>query len=85
MRVNKNETAKYRVIARVMCGVKVAGYIVEDTTGRKIKVRKRQFDELALKNEIYNCSANIYNGNVNLRGIGMTLKELPTITLKKGL
>ena len=75
MKVNNNWEAQYKVEERVMCGVSVVGFIVVD--------RKEAFEKLALDNKIFNCSANIYNNRVNLRGIGIKLKDLPVIKIKE--
>lgn len=84
MRINENYRAPYEVLGRIMDGVNVIGYVIIDRRTRQCKsIRKDTFDELALNNQIYNCSANIYNGNVNLRGIGIKLKELPSFKTTK--
>lgn len=83
MRVRKNENAKYEVVCRYTHGVNVLGYGLIDKDGKPMKVRKEVFEEMALDNMIYNCSANIYNDRVNLRGIGMKLKDLKTYNLKE--
>lgn len=83
MKVNNNWEAQYKVEARVMCGVSVVGFIVVDRNGNTKRVRKEAFEKLALDNKIFNCSANIYNNRVNLRGIGIKLKDLPVIKIKE--
>lgn len=82
MKVNKNLDAKYIVVGRYMYGVSVVGYVIKDRAGVPRRVSKEVFEELALQGQVYNCSANIYNNSVNLRGIGIKLKDLPTKNLR---
>lgn len=73
-----NYTADYKVIGRLKDGRNVTGYLITPVYGGKPKViTKGAFEQLAVNKCIMNCSAQIYNGGVNLRGIGIKLIELP--------
>lgn len=77
-----NIGANLAVIARIMDGTKVCGYIVVDRRGNKRPIKKEVFEQMALNGDIVNCSGQIYKNHVNLRGIGKKLTELPAYNRK---
>lgn len=83
MKTNKNYQAEWAVVGRVVSGVTVLEYVIKNRNGQLKRVPKDTFDNLALNGQIYNCSANIYNNRVNLRGIGMKIKDLPTKNVRR--
>lgn len=83
MKTNKNYQAEWAVIGRIASGVTVLEYVIKNRNGQIKRVPKDTFDNLALNGQIYNCSANIYNNRVNLRGIGIKIKDLPTKNIRR--
>lgn len=83
-----NVGADFAVIGRVMSGTSVEGYIIISKTdaskalasAKKMFIPKREFEILALNKKIYNCSAQSYNGETNLKGIKCKLSKLPRYT-----
>lgn len=73
-----NIGAKYKIIGRIVAGTKVTDYVVEDmTTHAKIPMDKAIVEQMALNKQIYNCSAQVYNNLVNLKGINCKISKLP--------
>lgn len=70
-------TGTKKVVARVMDGTKVLGYVTIDRNKKLQTVNKRVFEQLALNGDIVNCTGQVYGNTINLRGIGMKLSELP--------
>lgn len=85
MGITRNYSADYKVVARIMDGTTVVGYVIMDRKGSKQPVKKKVFEEMAMSKQIYNCVGHIYNGKVNLRGVGNKLKELPSVQVNSRL
>lgn len=77
---NYNHTADWRVIGRVKEGTSIRAYVIENRAKAKKVVEKKVFEQLALNKKIYNCNAQEYKGEVNLRGVGKKLTELAVYT-----
>lgn len=81
-----NVGADYAVIGRVTTGTSVEGYIIVAKNGtanapaKKLFIPKREFEILALNKKIYNCSAQLYHGGTNLKGIHCKISKLPRYT-----
>jgi len=56
----------------------VKAYVIYDRVSDKVyPLGKGEVEQLALNKQIYNCYAQVYNGVVNMKGIGCKLSELP--------
>ena len=77
--ITYNVGARYAVIGRVTNGTSVLAYVVKDAQmpGKIYPMKKDVVEELALKKQIYNCSAQLYAGIVNMKGINCKLSRLP--------
>ena len=73
-----NIGAPYIMIGRVISGNKVLKYILKEAnTDNEVILDKDITEQLALDKKIYNCSAQLYNNIVNLKGIQCKISELP--------
>lgn len=73
-----NVGAGYEIIGRVLQGTTVIAYILQNKANGTIgTMEKGIVEQLALNKQIYNCTAQIYNGIVNLKGINCKLSKLP--------
>ena len=73
-----NIGARYELVGRVTKGTSVVAYIVKDKVTNKItQMEKGVVEQLALNKQIYNCTAQVYNNLVNLKGINCRLNQLP--------
>ena len=72
---------KYSIIARYMDGVRVIGYMLEDTNGGHVRMSKQAVEKLALNKQIINCTAQRYDNGVVLKGIGCKISQLKNICL----
>lgn len=70
---------KYKVVGRCMDGVKVIGYVVINNLGIKEYKVKDELYQLALDKHVVNCSAQLYDDKVVLKGIGCQLAKLPKL------
>lgn len=76
-----NLGAQYQIIGRITHGTFVSAYVcVDRMTGQSLVVSKQDTEKLALNKQIYNCTAQMYNGIVNLKGIDCKLNQLPRYT-----
>ena len=76
-----NIGAKYEIVGRVMSGRIVEYYIIKDRVkGSLSPVEKGITEQLALNKQIYNCTGQVYNNIINLRGINCRLSTLPKYT-----
>lgn len=76
-----NIGADYAIVGRVTTGTSVEGYIIiERNESIKKFISKREFEILALSKKVYNCSAQLYNNEVNLKGINCKISKLPRYT-----
>ena len=73
-----NVGAVYEIVGRVVNGTCVSGYLLRDKRDNSVSIVKKSIvEQLALNKQIYNCSAQIYNTIVNLKGINCRLSALP--------
>lgn len=74
-----NIGARYEIIGRVTERTSVIAYIIKDNhSGGKIyPMEKSMVEQLALNKQIYNCTGQIYNNIINLKGINCKLNQLP--------
>ena len=69
--------AEYKLIGRMTSGVVVHGYVLQDLRdGKIVNMSKEDTYRLALDKKISNVNAQLYNGKVNIRGIGMKVSKL---------
>lgn len=77
-----NIGAKYEIVGRITNSTSVVAYMLSDKqTGQLIPMEKGIVEQLALNKNIYNCTAQIYNNLVNLKGINCQLSKLPKYRL----
>lgn len=73
-----NVGAIYEIIGRVVNGTSVPAYMLKDRRNNQARaVEKTIVEQLALNKQIYNCTGQIYNNIVNLKGINCKLSKLP--------
>lgn len=65
-----------------MDGSQIAGYKIIDDSGNETLVKKDTIEELANDGLIVNCTIVDYNGKKYLKGLGISIGELPVIDLK---
>lgn len=81
----KNPMAQYRVTKRVMYKTSCVGYVIQDASGKEVRINRQKTIELAVKGLIINADAQKYTpaGSVEsrliLRGTDGDLKKLPVI------
>lgn len=69
---------EYQIVGRYMDGKEVTGYHMQClSNGRNDRYTKEQVCFLVGKGQVTNCSGQIYKDKVLLRGVGMSLDELP--------
>lgn len=75
---NYNVSARYTLIGRIMKSTSVIAYVIQDrVNGQVYPLEKGVVEQLALNKQIYNSYAQVYNGVVNMKGIGCKISELP--------
>lgn len=68
----------YQIVGRYMDGKEVTGYHLQSIeTGKAGKYTKEQVIYLVGRDQITNCTGQIYQDKVILRGNGMSLDDLP--------
>lgn len=73
-----NIGARYEIVGRVTQGTAVVAYVLYDKiSGASAQMEKSMVEQLALNKQIYNCTAQVYNNIVNLKGINCKLSKLP--------
>lgn len=73
-----NVGAIYEIIGRVVNKTSVTAYILKDRRNNQTQaIEKSIVEQLALNKQIYNCTGQIYNNIVNLKGINCKLSKLP--------
>lgn len=77
-----NVGADYAVVGRVTTGTAVEGYIIigRNNQSNKFFINKSEFEILALSKKVYNCTAQVYNDYVILKGINCKISKLPRYT-----
>lgn len=79
----RNET--YEVTGRYMNGTVVCAYNITSSDGTNKKVTREQLIFLLGKGVITNCTGQIYNNQVLIRGLcGLNIAELPIIEVSSG-
>ena len=69
---------QYQIVGRYMSGKEVTGYHLQSIeTGKSGKFSRDQVAFLIGREQITNCTAQIYQDKVLLRGKGMSLEDLP--------
>ena len=74
----------YAIIGRYMNGKEVTGYQLQDESGKSKRYTKEQVYFLVGKGAITNCSGQIYEDKVILKGKGINLNDLPIADERKG-
>lgn len=73
-----NIGARYKIVGRVMNGTIVKSYVLLDMTNNRLAaIEKEIVEQYALNKQIYNCTAQIYNNIINMKGIDCKLSQLP--------
>lgn len=67
----------YQIVGRYMSGKEVTGYHLQGDNGKSGKFTRGQVCFLVGREQVTNCSAQIYQDKVILRGVGMSLEDLP--------
>jgi hypothetical protein len=69
---------QYQIVGRYMNGQEVTGYHLQSLdTGKSGMYTREQVAYLVGRDQVTNCSGQIYKDKVLLRGIGMSLEDLP--------
>lgn len=69
---------EYQIVGRYMRGKEVTGYHLQSiSTGKSSKYTREQVCFLVGREQVTNCTGQIYNDKVLLRGKGMSLEDLP--------
>lgn len=74
----------YAIIGRYMNGKEVTGYQLQDEGGKSKRYTKEQVYFLVGKGAVTNCSGQIYEDKVILKGKGINLNDLPIADEKSG-
>lgn len=73
-----NFGARYEILGRVTEGTTVCGYVIKDRSNGNVEfMDKGKVESLALKKNVYNCTAQVYRDIINLKGINCKLNQLP--------
>lgn len=70
-----------KMIGRCLDGVKVIAYVLVDEAGKKAIVPKQDVENMVMNKGISNVTGQLYEGRVNLRGVGFKLVDLPKYDL----
>lgn len=77
---NKSRRIEYQIVGRYMTGSDVTGYHLQSIdTGKSGQFTRDQVCFLVGRGQITNCTAQLYNDKVLLRGNGIKLDDLPII------
>ena len=69
---------QYQIVGRYMDGKEVTGYHLQSLeTGKTGRYSKEQVAYLVGREQITNCSGQIYQDKLLLRGVGCSLEDLP--------
>lgn len=70
----------YQIVARCIDGNKLIGYMLKTINGSQVKLMsKQEACILASKGKIENCIGKISKDGVSLSGVGMRIRDLPTV------
>lgn len=72
----------YKIRKKIVDGASILGYVLEASDGQTMKVDKNTVNRLALNNQIEGCRAQKYNGNIVLKGVTFSLRDIPRINLR---
>lgn len=76
----ESRRVQYQIVGRYMDGSDVTGYHIQSIeTGKSGRYTKDQICFLVGRGQITNCTAQLYQDKVLLRGNGMRLEDLPII------
>lgn len=76
----------YQIVGRYMDGKEVVGYHLQSMeSGKSGRYTREQVAFLVGRGQITNCSGQIYQDKVLLRGVGMSLDDLPVKQENGGL
>ena len=78
------ESTKYKIVGRYMDGSTVTAYHLVDSKGGSRKATREQVIFLVGRGDVINCAGQLNNDGVVLRGIGMSLIDLPVVNEKTG-
>lgn len=77
---------EYQIVGRYMDGKEVTGYHLQClSNGKNDKYTKEQVCFLVGRGQVSNCSGQIYQDKVLLRGVGISLEDLPVQQEKGGI
>ena len=80
-----NRRNSYQIVGRYLDGNKTVAYHLQDMdAGIDKKYTREQVYYLIGRGQITNCEAQIYQDKVLLRGVGMSLKDLPAVQIETG-
>lgn len=66
------------VVGRCMNGVRVIGYIaVDNKTRAKLYFDKEQFQNLVINKQVVNCTGQVYEDKIIIKGVNCQLSKLP--------
>lgn len=87
-KVRKNTTTEdamtqFTVVASIVNGRNVVGYVISNAGGGRKNISRSMMIELAQKGRIGNVRFQTSNDKKILRGVGVNLSELPTITAEQ--
>lgn len=76
----------YQIVGRYMDGTEVVGYHLQSMeTGKAGRYSREQVAYLVGRSQVTNCQGQIYKDKLLLRGIGMSLDDLPVKQENGGL
>jgi len=74
------QRTQYQIVARSMSGKEVTGYYLQSfESGKRGLYTKEQVAYLVGRDQITNCKGQLYQDKVLLRGVGISLEDLPII------
>lgn len=77
---------EYQIVGRYMDGKEVTGYHLQSMeSGKAGRYTREQVAYLVGRGQVTNCSAQIYQDKLLLRGVGMSLDDLPVQQENGGL
>jgi len=75
----------YQIVGRYMNGAEVTGYHLQSMdSGKNGRYTREQVVYLVGRDQVTNCSGQIYQDKVLLRGVGVSLEVLPVVQESSG-
>jgi hypothetical protein len=75
----------YQIVGRYMNGAEVTGYHLQSMdSGKNGRYTREQVVYLVGRDQVTNCSGQIYQDKVLLRGVGVSLEDLPVVQESSG-